>query len=143
MTQQQIDLTLDQGAPAGRSASRTLHRQHAGGQGETQARQLIQAGGEIGEIARLDEVDRRGVGLGLGGEIGLGDRLEPPALAHFPLPLRGDAREGHRAEVDDIAAVEPQAQFAQQRGIGAQDVPMGQSPFPDRLRLARQLALPS
>ena len=65
----------------------------------------VETAGQIGVIARLHQVQRRGVGLGLGGEIGAGHGLDPfsgPGLALGGLFQTG---QGGAAEFDHVAAV--------------------------------------
>ncbi len=73
-------------------------------------------------VARFQKLDHRGVGLGLGGEVGAGHGLKlfaGGALVHVG---QGPARQGGRNEVHHIGVVQPQSELEQQIGVVADQV---------------------
>jgi hypothetical protein len=122
---------------------RAFQGDRAGGQAEAQLGHLVDAAREVGVVAGVQQVDDRGVGLGLGRIVGAGVGLDRLADAGLALVGGGGAGERPRTKVDDIGRIDPQAQLAQQVfvlaqefGLDAQEVAhaVGVDRFPARVR---------
>ena len=98
-----------------------LQSDHAHGQAEALPRQLVHAPREVGMVARVQEVDDRAMGLGLGGEIGPGRLLDLLTLGRLLLVGGVDAGHGRGREFDDIAGRDLQAEFVQKAVVAGQE----------------------
>ena len=80
-------------------------------------------------VARVQKIDDRAMGLGLGGEIGAGGFLDLPALGGLPQVGGVDAGEGGGTEIDHVALGHLQAQLVEQTLICGQELGIvGQEP---------------
>ena len=116
-TQEAIGAFFGQGAPAGRHAAGPFDGDHAGHQAKAQAGGLVHPAGQVGVVARFQQVDDRGVGLGLGGEVGSSRRLDAGAGDLFAGLGGGQARQGGGAELDDVVGLDPEPEVRQQVGV--------------------------
>ena len=81
-------------------------------------------------VTGLEEVEAGGVGLGLGGEIGLGHLFDGLALASLALGYGLQSDQGGAAEIDHIAAGVAKPDVFQERPVVGQHVGIGQQPAP-------------
>lgn len=79
-------------------------------------------------VSGLHQVQGRDVGLGLGGEVGAGDQFDLAPGAGLAFGDGLEPGQGGGAEIHDVAAVRPQADFFQQGPIVQQGLGMGLKP---------------
>ena len=82
-------------------------------------------------VAGVQQVDHRGVALGLGREVGAGGGLDLAAHQGLALVGRRDAGQGGGAEIDHVAGVRAQAQVAEQVGVLVQEAGLGAQEIAD------------
>lgn len=79
-----VHAAFGQGEPAGWSSVGTFQGDDPGGQAKPHLGKLINPAGQIGVIAGVEHINHCAMGLGLGGEVGLGRSLKGLAGMTFP-----------------------------------------------------------
>jgi len=131
LAQQTIDPVGLKAAPAERHAAGLLQGDGRTGQAEPALRHRIEPAGQIGGIARLHQVERRNMGLGLGGEIGPGDGFDPFAGVGLTFGGLFQLRQGGPAELHDIAPMRLETDLLQQGAVVEQGLGVGLQPGAD------------